>query len=289
MYATGDVVRIHPDGLRRVRRPSRQPGQDPRPPHRARRDRGGARPPPRRRPVGRRGREATATPALVAFVVADAATDGVTDDELRKHVGEHRCPTRWCRRWSPASTPSRSRPNGKIDRKALPADGRRRMRRIARRSDAAPADDTERLVAGHLEPPSSSAPSGRDDNFFDIGGHSLLAVKVFRRLADATGRRSRSPTSSGSRRCARSPRSSPHCRTTVAATRPPFPLRPPAPIVRLDAASESRDNRHPTGPDRGTRRWGALSGRRSHRRGPGSVRSAPLRRCAATRRCPWGG
>ncbi len=28
-------------------------------------------------------------------------------------------------------------------------------------------------------------PVGRDDNFFDIGGHSLLAVKVFRRLTDA--------------------------------------------------------------------------------------------------------
>src|SRR5256885_10032293 len=29
-------------------------------------------------------------------------------------------------------------------------------------------------------------PVGRDDNFFDVGGHSLAAVKVFRRLLEAT-------------------------------------------------------------------------------------------------------
>ncbi len=41
-----------PDRHRRVLRALRQPGEDPRPPHRARRDRVGARPPPRRRAVG---------------------------------------------------------------------------------------------------------------------------------------------------------------------------------------------------------------------------------------------
>ena len=46
--------RAHPPGRsRRVLRPFRQPGQDPRPPHRARRDRGGPRPPSRRRAVRR--------------------------------------------------------------------------------------------------------------------------------------------------------------------------------------------------------------------------------------------
>ena len=28
---------------------------------------------------------------------------------------------------------------------------------------------------------------GRNDNFFDVGGHSLLAVKVFRHIAEVTG------------------------------------------------------------------------------------------------------
>jgi hypothetical protein len=75
-------------------------------------------------------------------------------------------------------------PNGKIDRKALPEppSGLNATDRGA--STAPPADDIERLVAdvwvSELE-----RPVGRDDNFFDIGGHSLLAVKVFRRLTDA--------------------------------------------------------------------------------------------------------
>jgi hypothetical protein len=31
-------------------------------------------------------------------------------------------------------------------------------------------------------------PIGRDDRFFDVGGHSLLAAKVHRRLVDELGR-----------------------------------------------------------------------------------------------------
>ena len=42
MYRTGDLARWRPDGTR-LPRPRRPPGQDPRLPHRARRDRGGAR------------------------------------------------------------------------------------------------------------------------------------------------------------------------------------------------------------------------------------------------------
>jgi acyl transferase domain-containing protein len=57
-----------------------------------------------------------------------------------------------------------------------------------------PADDREKL------PPTSdrrAQPSvGGDENFFEIGGHSLLAVKVFRRSLTPSGA-ARSPTSSG--------------------------------------------------------------------------------------------
>ena len=75
-------------------------------------------------------------------------------------------------------------PNGKIDRKALP--GRRLARpddrRLGRRASTGDAED---LVAG-IWSSELERPVGRDDNFFDIGGHSLLAVKVFRRLSDET-------------------------------------------------------------------------------------------------------
>jgi len=55
-------------------------------------------------------------------------------------------------------------------------------------SDAAivpPADDREKLVAD-IWTEELGRSVGRDDNFFEIGGHSLLAVKVFRRLSEAT-------------------------------------------------------------------------------------------------------
>ena len=75
-------------------------------------------------------------------------------------------------------------PNGKIDRKALPAPPSGLIAADSGAITAPPADDVEQLVAdvwvAELE-----RPVGRDDNFFDIGGHSLLAVKVFRRLTRA--------------------------------------------------------------------------------------------------------
>ena len=73
-------------------------------------------------------------------------------------------------------------PNGKIDRKALP-DGPTNV--ALAEPTAPPAGDTEQLVA-RIWTEELARPVGRDDNFFEIGGHSLLAVKVFRRLSDAT-------------------------------------------------------------------------------------------------------
>jgi hypothetical protein len=75
-------------------------------------------------------------------------------------------------------------PNGKVDRKSLPTDVEHRARSEPS-AVAPPVDDAERLVADIWES-ELDRPVGRDDNFFDIGGHSLLAVKVFRRLGDAT-------------------------------------------------------------------------------------------------------
>ena len=51
---------------------------------------------------------------------------------------------------------------------------------------AAPQGDIEQLVAD-LWLEQLGRPVGRTDNFFDIGGHSLLAVSLFRRLQDSTG------------------------------------------------------------------------------------------------------
>jgi hypothetical protein len=106
-----------------------------------------------------------------------------TPDALRKHVGEvlpeAMVPSSVVRLDAFPLTP-----NGKIDRKALPVDTGF-VSADAQVATAPPADDTEQLVADIWTAELERA-VGRDDNFFDIGGHSLLAVKVFRRLSDAT-------------------------------------------------------------------------------------------------------
>jgi natural product biosynthesis luciferase-like monooxygenase protein len=119
---------------------------------------------------------------LVAFVVpADGAR--LSAAAIRKHVASTLPDV-----MVPALVQSREAlpltPNRKVDRKALAnevaiddVDGDRVV--------VAPADDVERLVA-EIWAAELDREVGRDDNFFDIGGHSLVAVKVYRRLCDAT-------------------------------------------------------------------------------------------------------
>jgi hypothetical protein len=76
-------------------------------------------------------------------------------------------------------------PNGKVDRKALPAPPAGAGAAASTANLVPPADERESLVATIWTDELGRAVS-RDDNFFEIGGHSLLAVKVFRRLTEAT-------------------------------------------------------------------------------------------------------
>jgi len=75
-------------------------------------------------------------------------------------------------------------PNGKIDRKALP-DPRAAS---GPRSAAAPESQMERLIAGIWQDVLGLPSVGTTDNFFDLGGHSLLVVQVQRRLREAAGK-----------------------------------------------------------------------------------------------------
>ena len=117
-------------------------------------------------------------PFLVAFVMTDG--DDVDAQAVRDLVADTLPPV-----MVPAHVVRIASfpftPNGKVDRNALPTDI---SPSGAQDAAAAPADDGERLIAD-VWSEALGRPVGRDDNFFEIGGHSLLAVRVFRTLTDA--------------------------------------------------------------------------------------------------------
>ncbi len=65
-------------------------------------------------------------------------------------------------------------PNGKVDRRALPAPG---ADGYCRHSYEPPRDEIERTLAQIWEKLLGVAQVGRHDSFFDLGGHSLLALR----------------------------------------------------------------------------------------------------------------
>jgi natural product biosynthesis luciferase-like monooxygenase protein len=73
-------------------------------------------------------------------------------------------------------------PNGKVDRAALPQPGTEPE--LAVRTSAAPQTQVEKIVREIWQDVLGRADVGPADNFFDLGGHSLLVVQVQRRLRD---------------------------------------------------------------------------------------------------------
>jgi amino acid adenylation domain-containing protein len=76
-------------------------------------------------------------------------------------------------------------PNGKVDRDALPEPEWDRSN--AADEFVAPRSDTERRIAGIWISLLSVPVIGVNDNFFALGGHSLIAMQVMSRLRDAFG------------------------------------------------------------------------------------------------------
>ncbi|MCD7041283.1 amino acid adenylation domain-containing protein [Pseudomonas sp. MAFF 311096] len=70
-------------------------------------------------------------------------------------------------------------PNGKLDRKALPAPG---LDSVVAREYEAPQGDTEIALASLWAELLNVERVGRHDNFFELGGHSLLAVSLMGRM-----------------------------------------------------------------------------------------------------------
>jgi amino acid adenylation domain-containing protein len=74
--------------------------------------------------------------------------------------------------------------SGKVDRRSLPAPGAP----AGAEAFVAPRTSSEELVAGVWRALLDVEAVGRDHNFFDLGGHSLLLIAAQERLEQATGR-----------------------------------------------------------------------------------------------------
>ena len=125
---------------------------------------------------------------LVAYVVPNTLTTGqplVLPPELRAHLQktlpEYMQPSAFvCLEALPRT------PNGKIDRNALPAPD---LAGIAKTSYVAPANDAEQRVAGIWEKILGLSKISTTANFFDIGGHSLLAAQLLARVEQSFGQK----------------------------------------------------------------------------------------------------
>jgi acyl carrier protein len=76
-------------------------------------------------------------------------------------------------------------PNLKVDRKALPAP--ESAAALGKRAVAVAQDDTENAILAIWKQALGTEEVGVEDNFFDSGGHSILAVRVHREVVQRLG------------------------------------------------------------------------------------------------------
>jgi amino acid adenylation domain-containing protein len=77
--------------------------------------------------------------------------------------------------------------NGKVDKQALPAPEQRRPE--LNEPFAAAESEMEQVIAGIWQAALGLPEVGKYDNFFDLGGHSLLVAQIHAKLEKAVGRR----------------------------------------------------------------------------------------------------
>ncbi|MBV7340168.1 amino acid adenylation domain-containing protein [Chloroflexi bacterium TSY] len=118
---------------------------------------------------------------LVAYVVPSAGAVSESDEwrtHLRSKLPEYMVPTHFVS--LPRLPLTR---NGKVDRKALPAPESVRQRSQA--AYVAPRSEIEQTIADIWQEVLSVERVGINDNFFDLGGHSLLMVRDHTKLREA--------------------------------------------------------------------------------------------------------
>jgi amino acid adenylation domain-containing protein len=116
---------------------------------------------------------------LVAYWVGDAVEIDVLRAHLSGRLPEHMVPAAYVHL---DALPLTS--NGKLDRKALPAP---EGDAYARRGYEAPVGEVEQALAEIWAEVLGVERVGRRDHFFEVGGHSLLAVRLISRVRRALG------------------------------------------------------------------------------------------------------
>jgi hypothetical protein len=114
---------------------------------------------------------------LVAYLVADGAPPDVK--VLREQLGA-RLPSYMLPAVFVTLPKFPLTPNGKVDRKGLPAPEAGSAR--TETAYVAPENDLESVIVKLWQETLAVEHVGVEDNFFDIGGHSLLVVKMHRRI-----------------------------------------------------------------------------------------------------------
>jgi len=116
---------------------------------------------------------------LVAYIVSEAGPDELRDF-LRQHLPAYMIPAAWVKLEALPLTA-----NGKVDRRALPDPDSQRPELSS--AYIAPRTAIEREIAEVWQEVLGVEGVGADDNFFDLGGHSLHAIRVHGKLCAKFG------------------------------------------------------------------------------------------------------
>ncbi|MFE6921332.1 amino acid adenylation domain-containing protein [Nocardia sp. NPDC057663] len=125
--------------------------------------------------------DASGQPQLAAYVVADSEVD---TDRLRAFLGA-RLPNHLVPTVVVALDAFPLTANGKIDQRRLPLPATVRPRLSTHYRT--PSTDTERTLAGIWQDVLGVDQLGLDDDFFDLGGHSLSAIRLMSRTNEEFG------------------------------------------------------------------------------------------------------
>jgi natural product biosynthesis luciferase-like monooxygenase protein len=119
---------------------------------------------------------------LVAYIVSRAASPSAAPlrEQLRARLPDYMVPAHFVFLDAIPRTP-----NGKTDRRALVKP---KEATAARASAVLPANELEARLARLWQETLGVEHVGVDDNFFDIGGQSLLIVRMYRRMGEFTAR-----------------------------------------------------------------------------------------------------